>query len=371
MKKVVPATEMTNADPTWLSLVDRGANRRPIQVVKQEGSTMPGSNAQQRLDLSAMINSYRAQATKADAVVKPSLQAIIVPAGQGEALKSEIEANAETGLPAVVAMHSDAESGLDFLLFSDSIDPEATTYTVGDTGLVVANVKKYVSTWSDSESFAENIAKSGLYSDIWNALNTADATIYNALDNSSTPEEALASVNTIVSELGTYLQGVIRALPTTAFKAEKVLSAYVAKRDAAPVVVEVVKTDEITPAVVDPVVAVDPIAVDPAVVVDTQTAETTPEAAPAPLTLDAIVAALGPVLDEKITALKGDLGAKVETVVETVTAVSSLAEKADLAVKQLGSTLVGTTADNPDTTVQAPAVKTESAPAVRDSWERA
>lgn len=327
-------------------------------------------SASQQLDLGRFVQSLKAAKSEQPAAVVTHLQALIVPEGRGEAVKAEIAALPAGSFPAVLAIKT--EEGMDILLLSEQLDAEAVTYAVGDSGMMVANVKKWVSTYAESSDFNENIAKTGLWNDIWTGLSTADTTLSNALDEASTPAEATAAVKSIMDGLSAYLQTVVSALPTTAYKAEKLLS----NLDKAIKAEIAAKAEQEVPAVIDQVVdpaVADVAVVDPVVV---------PEAAPAPATFDpaVLLAQLGDMMDTKLqgmaTKMEERFAALESSVVVEVTDPvadgTTLATKADQLAVELAQRMVvvGNTAGELD----PPATVTKSEPEVDSEpcgWERA
>ncbi len=330
---------------------------------------MPGNtpSAQVGWDLQHLL-ATQAAAQKKEAAKRPELQAIMVPAGQGEALKAELAK--DTKFPAVLAIKT--EAGTDILLFTEGYDPEAVTYSVGDAGINVANVKKYVSTWADSADFAENIAKSGFWGDIWNGLSTAESTIMNALDGVDTPDEAVTKVEKIMTDLSSYLVGAVRALPTTAFKAEKVLTsmqvaAAAALAAKAEVPAEVVVDNAVVPAVANPEVENVPV-VDPAVAPVVT--------APAALDGAALLATLSTALETGFAALTQKMDTRLAEIptapVVAPVVDTTVAQKHDDLNAQLGRLILGGGSDNPD--ASAPAAKSDHKSTGNDfqkTWETA
>lgn len=348
---LVNATELKDANPLFISVVDRGANRRPFQVVKSEEGAMPIINAQTGLDLVQYIGDMRQK--KSEQVAAPSLKGLIVPEGTAEGMRAAIEA---AGLPAILSIKS--EGGADFILFDETRTENDVVYSIDDNHAmicsgVVENAKKYVSTWPSSEDFMTNIATSGLYSDIWTALSTADSTIYQILDQASDPAETATKVEAVLADLSTHVLGIISAIPVTAYKAEKILSAVV-KEIKAKAEAQAVETAAAVVATIDEQVA-DPM-VDATVVDGT----TEPVAAPAPAPID--VSALAAAVVEMITptiqgVVKSELSATTSAVKEQAEQVQTLVAKAE---QSLQNVLVQPPVDNPDAELASPVVKNDS-----------
>jgi len=317
-------------------------------------------STQAKLDVSALVtamhNIKKSEADKAAVAPVAALQAVSVPAGQGEALKAVLDGMTDSGLPAVQVVKQEGE--VDVLLFTEQLDGDATVLLSGEAGLAVTNVKKWVQTWPQGESFLENLSAGTLYSNIWGALTTADSTIYNILENTSEGEqaEAVAKVRQLFVELAAHVEGLITALPVTVFKMEKTVTAFLteAAAKAAAEAVEgelVTKSDESgttpatdTTAVVDTAAVVDP-AVAPA-------EATAPAGFDMQAMIDAVSAGVMKVVDERFNVMKQEHQQAITTVTEEVVKDATVVvSKAEEAFRKLGTTVVGSTADNPDAVV--------------------
>ena len=223
MRFTIPLRKLSKLDVKYVSLVDRGANRIPFRIIKQEQ------------DMSIDLARLGFRTKKADAQT---------PA------KDEAQAKPEATLTAVVLAKNDeslianartalAEQGIDL--------PDTKVFEDGTVALCkgeyedgaivrvdenVAVVLKAFEPWGASatdSSFAELVASRGFYDNVRTAMSIASDSLYTSMYDAKSPAEAGTAVKKLMDDLSAYVVSLAKSLPVTVFKAEKVIGEVVAK----------------------------------------------------------------------------------------------------------------------------------------------
>lgn len=223
MRFTIPLRKLSKLDVKYVSLVDRGANRIPFRIIKQEQ------------DMSIDLARLGFRTKKADAQ----------PPAKGEA-----QAKPEATLTAVVLAKNDesliadartalAEQGIDL--------PDTKVFEDGTVALYkgeyedgaivrvdenVAVVLKAFEPWGGSSTdstFAELVASRGFYDNVRTAMNIASDSLYDSMYDAKSPAEAGTAVKKLMDDLSAYVVSLAKSLPVSVFKVEKVIGEVVAK----------------------------------------------------------------------------------------------------------------------------------------------
>jgi hypothetical protein len=200
--------ELTDADVSHISMVDRGAIREPWRIIKHEGvGTM--------FDLAKIFKTATAPA----AIVAVAFAKNVDPVAAAAVLD-------DAGLTHGDAITSDVAQT--FLI--DGADPEktegATVLKINDdVGVVMTglpeNVRKgYVGYDFESTDFKTVYATNKAPSLIACAMSALQDTIYNCLSNADTTEVAKGDIESALNDFSNVVLGVVEMVPQTAFKLE-------------------------------------------------------------------------------------------------------------------------------------------------------
>lgn len=347
MPKVkMTATKMSDAKVSYISLVERGANRIPFKIMKQENQAMAG--AFKGLDLGALFVKKAA---------KPDCEVVGVVTMKGEGFDSVVAQIGEAGF--AVDSTVDMQDGSVVLAQVDKADGEGELIRMGDHALLITKgFRPYSMDITSGEvSFADMVQAQGFYPGISTAMDVVRTIILSTAEKADDPIAASKSVGKVMDEFKTYVQSMISGLPAKAFKLESVF----------PEEAEVVKEE---PAAAEPVVeadaaepVVDATAEEPAAVVakeegeaDPQVEGQTAEAQPAGLTeeqvsaifatkLESLFETFTQKMDEALGTVQKGVQDSISVVSENVESLSNRVEKAEAetqaATKVLSEALVG------------------------------
>ncbi len=224
-KFTVEATEMRNVKVSKISLVDRGANRLPFKIVKQEKDM-----SRKSLDLGSLF------ARKAEKIVPEVVGVVTQKSDALESVKTQIEANGFA-----VADSKEYDDGcVIYKQGEDEIDADKDTLIrINDnSAIVVKGFSPYCMEMenADGVSFADQCKSQGFYPGIGTAMEVTRSAIMKMARDSSDPKAAATAVAKMFNEVSAYVTGMISQLPAKAFKLEEIE------------VAEAVKAEEVTPA---------------------------------------------------------------------------------------------------------------------------
>lgn len=209
-KLKIAATKMTDAKVSFISLVERGANRIPFKIVKQE-KQMAG--ATKGLDLGSLF------ARKAD---KPKIEVVGVVTLKGEgfdSVKGQIE---EAGF--AVGESLDMEDNSVVFKQVDSAEGEGVVVRLSEhVALVTKGFSPYNMDLSeDGTSFADKCKAQGFYPGVRSAMEVASESVMTLAYNQASPGEATKAISKLMDEVKAYVVSLASALPQKAFKLEEV-----------------------------------------------------------------------------------------------------------------------------------------------------
>ncbi|ANO57653.1 hypothetical protein [Vibrio phage vB_VhaS-a] len=211
-KITVKARALKSGNANFISIVDRGANRLPVQALKNEEKNM--------FDLDKV---FRRQKAERAAAQKSEVSALLVPTtdvdGFVSALKSD---NAEQELHvfavegkdhvSVISFKSEDETDLSqMLLFQGSEDSPI---------VAVSGAQKMLHDWGydSDQGFAGSVVSNGFYSNARSACDVYMSALWDIMEKAeSNPTE---SINALTDEFKGYMTALVSNVPSEAFKFE-------------------------------------------------------------------------------------------------------------------------------------------------------
>lgn len=237
------ATKMTDASVSFISLVNRGANRIPFKIVKMEKDM---SKPFAGLDLGAVFRT-----AKADKGAKPAVVAVACMKGDHlEALKTKL---VEAGFTVENMVEKEDGSVLftqDGVVLKD--DDQHTIVRLNDDVLLVTKGfnpynMDYVN--DDAVSFADKCAAQGFYPGVSSMLDTMGDAVRTMVYASANPSDAKTAVSKLFDEAKAYALSFVGQLPVSAFKMDGPAMAKSVKAEPEPATAA---TTEADPAAEDP-----------------------------------------------------------------------------------------------------------------------
>lgn len=228
----IKAKKMTDATVQFISLVERGANRIPFKVVKQEKDM---SKAFAGLDLGSIF------ARKSEKKPEAEVVAVVTTKGEGyESIKKQV---AEAGFD--VTSIEEMEDG-SVVFKQGDFDGEGLVVKINENlALVTKGFSPYnMEMGSGDVSFAEAAAASGFYPGISSIMNTLAQAVQDLVRSASSPSDAQKAVSKLFGEAQAYTNSFLSGLPAKAFKLEGAMPEAVEKEEEAPAATG---TEESTP----------------------------------------------------------------------------------------------------------------------------
>lgn len=212
MSKIeIKATELTDTDVNFVSMVKHGANRIPFRITKKEN--------EMSLDLQALGRKFFKKAEPT-----PTIVAVLM------------EKSADVAVTKALLL----EAGIPVEAFTLTAEDEVTTLTKSDTapsadavvlrlskgvGLVINNLKKSFTGFDfESTDFTEVHATGSFCASLATAADMLQMTIGNILYDTEDPAEAASLLGAAVDGFKAYATALTAALPVQAFKADILLS---------------------------------------------------------------------------------------------------------------------------------------------------
>jgi hypothetical protein len=209
---VLSATKMTDAKATFISLVERGANRIPFKIVKRVNEeTAMG------IDLRNLGRVLKGESAVTKEQPKAELLAVVVE-------KTEDMTELETALTAAgfsIAMKTEQSDGA-VVYKQTEFAEEGTQILKMEGGLLVMKGMDMYSASMESTSFKDIIATQGYYPSVRMAVDALATGLQNIPKESE--GNATDLVATTVDEFKSYILGLIKLLPETVTKAETAIA---------------------------------------------------------------------------------------------------------------------------------------------------
>lgn len=205
----IRARSLKNAEASYISMVDRGANRLPIRMLKNEGKNMFN------LD-NLFINRGAKSEPKA-----PEIMGMLVTEenveGYALALKSESKD--------VFVLDTETE-GVKFVSYKQEASLENAIILRGSTDespAIVVESQKMLSDFGfdEAQGFAGSVASYGFYSNLDSAMRVLSSAMWDIMENAAPGTTPTAEAETLISEFSTYVLALMQTVPLEAFKMEK------------------------------------------------------------------------------------------------------------------------------------------------------
>lgn len=218
----VQAVKMKEGTAQFISMVERGANRIPFKIIKQE-KDMAGHFAS--LDLANLFGTR-----KAEKPATPQVVAVVTMKGEGlESVKKQIES---AGF--AVADMQEMEDGSVVFKQDGDMEGDTTVVRLNDHVAVVTKGFRPYSMDMDvgnGTSFAEACAAQGFYPGVRTIVDVLSQSINAAVEKSETPADAAKAVSKMFDEAKAYTVSFMTSLPVKAFKLEAVAPEAAAKSE--------------------------------------------------------------------------------------------------------------------------------------------
>lgn len=224
MKVKILANKLENADVSFISLVDRGANRIPFRIIKAQEN--PG-----------MINLETILTRKAEAKDKPALVGLVVSkmiADDADLMKKI----AETGI--LVDKRDDSQAEKDGVVILKQVDPlpeKTTLVKMNDHMVAVMKAFDPYTAAIKGTDFEEVLKAQGFMPGFSMATDALYTIVRNVLmdEKTTTPQDAVTKVDAALGQFKSYVVGILKEVPASAFKMEKMIAEALAhKNDQAP-----------------------------------------------------------------------------------------------------------------------------------------
>lgn len=202
------AVKMSDAHVSHISLVERGANRIPFKVIKQENHMSQFAG----IDLGNLFGTRKSEAKA------PEVVAVVTMKGEGfESIKKQVE---EAGF-AVSDVKELEDGSMVFKQGEGALEDGTVIRLNDDIAIVTKGFSPYNMDVSAGDvSFADQCAAKGFYPGVDAIMNTLSDAVRNITYNAKDPNEAKTAVTKLFSEASTYVAAFVGSLPVKAFKLE-------------------------------------------------------------------------------------------------------------------------------------------------------
>lgn len=198
------ATKMIKPKADMISLVERGANRIPFKIMKQE-------NEMKVFDLGSI---FTRKSEKGPEVVG----VVTMKGDKFDAVKDAIVASGFD--VADVQEHEDGS----VVFKQGDMEGETTVVRISDElALITKGFSPYnmdLST-ANGESFAEACAAQGFFPGVNTVMEVLSQSVRETLYSAKTPSEAASGIDKLFREAGAYVKTMVSSLPVKAFKMEQ------------------------------------------------------------------------------------------------------------------------------------------------------
>lgn len=205
------ANELHDAEVSWISLVDRPANRIPFRIMKAENIDAKRSNTMVNLGLAGLFNT-----SKEEVKAAPSISAIVLKAEDQERMLPML---AEAGFT-TDDLITDQEGIV--IVKQEEFDAEnvVTVRLKNETAVILSHVDKAFTPYPETLSFDEKLKASGFFPSVSMATEALMDTITEIMYDARSPEDVKTKMDIAVGEYSTFVSGLASALPVAAFKVE-------------------------------------------------------------------------------------------------------------------------------------------------------
>jgi len=211
VKIKMKANELHDADVSYISLVDRPANRIPFRITKAEESTSK--------EESLMFNLNTLMRKSDPEPQTPAIAAIVIRKEDEAGLKDQlVEAGFSVDSPV------EEEEIVIYKQMDFDEDKVVAVKFNDDVMALVTDVKKEFTPFPDSMSFSDNIQAGAFLPGVAMATDVMMDTVRQCLRKSSNPDEAKQKLKAVLDDYKKYVLKLADNLPEMAFKLENIMA---------------------------------------------------------------------------------------------------------------------------------------------------
>lgn len=207
-KLELPAKEIVDADVTYISLVDRGANRAPFKIVKRDS----GDNPMIDLDIFRLFKSE---------APPPFLGLVISKSAWNEDLDAKLT---EAGID--ISRKQEKDGAYVYAQTDNVSESTSVLMKASDRVFVIMSKRAMESVDAlikkaddPATAFFDMISDDGHYAFLSPATDYLRWALMDALDDAGSPADAVAAIQQITASFGAYLSVLMTAIPENVFKA--------------------------------------------------------------------------------------------------------------------------------------------------------
>ncbi|AEH21865.1 VHS1052 protein [Vibrio phage 1] len=206
----VRARSLKNAEASYISVVDRGANRLPIRMLKNEGENMFDLN---KLFLRGSQKNEQAQ---------PAVMGVLVPEASAQGYAAALKSDSQE----VFVLDTDT-NGVKFVSLKEEASLDGAMILQGATetspAIVVDTAQKMLSDFGfdPEQGFAGSVVSHGFYSNLDGAMRVLFDAMWSVMETAEPGEAPVERVQTLLTEFTAYVTALMQTVPMEAFKMEK------------------------------------------------------------------------------------------------------------------------------------------------------
>ena len=204
------ANELHDAEVSWISLVDRPANRIPFRIMKAEKPEDKRSTAMINMGLNGLF------ATSKQDKASPSISAIVLKAEDQERMLPLLK---EAGFT-VDDLDTDTDGVVIVKQEDFDVDAVVTVKLKNDTAVILSNVEKAFTPYPDTLNFEEKLKAAGFFPSVSMATEALMDTVSAIMLDARSPDEVKTKMDQAIQSYSTFVLNLTDALPVTAFKIE-------------------------------------------------------------------------------------------------------------------------------------------------------
>jgi hypothetical protein len=213
VKVEVEAHELRNGSIEKLSLVTHGAIRQPFKIIKTEEIDITQSSG------TSSIKRVLSKVFGEGETAEPQVAALFV---RKEVARQWIPLIKKHGFR-VEKDHASLEEDIVVLKqegYSD--DCEGSVIALNpNVAVQLVGVSKFFDPFPASSSFSDNVAAGSFWPGMHNAMESLAETVWNVLNESESPDDAVTAVGKQVKAFSSHLNNLVAELPSTVFKMEQ------------------------------------------------------------------------------------------------------------------------------------------------------
>ncbi|AUR81120.1 hypothetical protein Ares1_0011 [Vibrio phage Ares1] len=205
----VRARSLKNAEASFISVVDRGANRLPIRMLKNEGENM--------FDLNKLFRN-----SQKNEQAQPAVMGVLVPEASAQGYAAALKSDSQE----VFVLDTDTD-GVKFVSLKEEASLDGAMILQGATetspAIVVDTAQKMLSDFGfdPEQGFAGSVISHGFYTNLDGAMRVLFDAMWSVMETAEPGEAPVERVQTLLSEFTAYVTSLMQTVPMEAFKMEK------------------------------------------------------------------------------------------------------------------------------------------------------